>query len=389
MKNPFRFERPHSAKQLLGREVELDRIVEAATHGGRVFVSGERGVGKTSLLEAAVSRIKEEKKALPIFIGLRDLISVETLVEMILVAVAQTARGEKKVVPLLNTYFGFLNPEPVGYDQDGKVWRIKHVYFTGRGLDDFTNLTGILGALDHFALRLDLKVALILDDAEELRNYFAKEEIDALVGGIQGHYSRIAAVLAYTPEKNRVDRIFKSMEMTSEALELYPLLAEDGFQLFSRSFKKIGCGIQDDARYEFERLGYGSPFFLLTVASRLWDKLASLKTPKPVSKAMILEMVDEITDSLEPYFAARWRELTLTQRQVVNAVIHEDDSTLFTADVLSRYRVSGATMERELHQCENLGVLTRDDTGGSVSWSVPDEFFRRWLEKTQFVVCCD
>jgi AAA+ ATPase superfamily predicted ATPase len=108
MKNPFRFERPHSAKQLLGREEELDRIVEAATHGGRVFVSGERGVGKTSLLEAVVSRIKEEKKVLPIFIGLRDLLNVETLAETILVAVAGTVTGEKKVVSLLKTYFGFL-----------------------------------------------------------------------------------------------------------------------------------------------------------------------------------------------------------------------------------------------------------------------------------------
>jgi hypothetical protein len=256
------------------------------------------------------------------------------------------------------------------------------VYFRGEGENDFTNLTGILAALDHFALRLNLKIALILDDADELRNYFAKEEIDALVSSIQGRYSRIAAVLAYTPEKNRVDRIFKSMEMTSEALELYPLLSEDWFQLFSRSFKKIGCGIQDEARYEFERLGYGSPFFLLTVASRLWDKLASLKTPKPVCKATILEMVDEITDSLEPYFAARWRGLNITQRKVVTAVLSEDYGTLLTADVLSRYRVSGATMERELYKCENLGVLASDDLGETTSCSVPDVFFRRWLKKS-------
>ncbi len=383
MKNPFRFERPHSATKLLGREEELDRIVEAATQGGRLFIKGEHGVGKTSLLEAAVSRIQKEEKVLPIRIGVRDLIGVETLVEMILVAVAQTERGEKKVSSLLNTYFGFLNPEPAGYDRDGRVRRINHVYFTGRGSDDFTNLTGILGALDHFALRLDLKVALFLDDADELRNYFATEEIDALVAGIQGRYSRIAAVLAYTPEKNRDDRIFRSLEMTPEALELHPLLSEDWFELFSRSFKKIGCGIEKDARFELESLGYDGPFFLLTVASRLWDRLALHKTPEPLTRAIIVETVDEIADSFEPYFAARWRGLTHTQRRVVNAVIHEQDSTFFTADVLSRYRVSGATMERELRHCENLGVIARDDTGGSDSWSVPDVFFRRWIVKTQ------
>lgn len=173
------------------------------------------------------------------------------------------------------------------------------------------------------------------------------------------------------------------MEMTSEALELSPLLSQDWVRPFSSGLKKIGCSIEDDARKEFGLLGYGSPYFLLTIASSLWDKLASLKTPKTVTKATILETVDEITDSLEPYLIARWRGLTITQRKVVKAVLYEDYGTLFTAEVLCRYKLSDATMERELHKCENLGVLASYDLGETASWSVPNVFFQRWLEKKQ------
>lgn len=384
MKNPFRFERPHSAKGLVGREEELDQLVRAATRGAKLFVLGKRGVGKTVLLEAAVSRIEREKGAFPILIGLRDLVSVEAMAEKILIAVAQTARGEKEALSLLNTYFGFHHPEAVAMDAEGRVRRVRHVFFTGLGENEFTNLNGILRALNHFAVRMNLKIALFVDDADELQSHFSTAEIETLFAETLGPTSSVAAILAYASEKFRDGNVFPKLDWATDLIELQPPFWEEWFRYFANGFRKIGCEIEKEARFEFERLSYAGPYFLLTVASHLWEKVATGQTQeKAITKGSILKTVEEISDSFEPCFAARWRGLTLNQRRAISAVIHEDDSTLLSPDVLSRYRLSGATMERELLRCASLGILDHYDLGESNSWSLPDVFFRRWLEKNQ------
>jgi hypothetical protein len=80
-------------------------------------------------------------------------------------------------------------------------------------------------------------------------------------------------------------------------------------------------------------------------------------------------------------FEGAWQRLTLAQRGALRAAVLEDGRELLSADVRSRYRLSGTSTVQA-----SLGALVRDDVLAREAdrYVVVDSLFREWIARRTY-----
>jgi hypothetical protein len=83
----------------------------------------------------------------------------------------------------------------------------------------------------------------------------------------------------------------------------------------------------------------------------------------------------------EVLFEGAWQRLTLAQRGALRAAVLEDGRELLSADVRSRYRLSGTSTVQA-----SLGALVRDDVLAREAdrYVVVDSLFREWIARRTY-----
>jgi hypothetical protein len=80
-------------------------------------------------------------------------------------------------------------------------------------------------------------------------------------------------------------------------------------------------------------------------------------------------------------FEGTWQRLTLAQRAALRAAVLEEGHELLSADVRSRYRLSGAsTVQAALAALVREDILARDGP----RYTVVDSLFREWVARRTF-----
>ena len=122
------------------------------------------------------------------------------------------------------------------------------------------------------------------------------------------------------------------------------------------------------------------PYDVQRLAHEVWDDVRAAG-----SRAAGLEDLHETLKRLlgehETIFESMWQRLTLGQRATLRAAVLEDGRELLSADVRTRYRLSGAsTVQASLAALVREDILAREGT----RYIVVDSLFREWVARQTF-----
>ena len=211
--NPFRYGSDFSPDDIVGRKDEIAHAERAIRDGQRLFLTGARGFGKTSVLRAAQANLSR-KGAIVLYVNAETSPDVGKLMgEIVAGAAAQVYEGEEDGIQKAGRFFSHLEPtfRVSAVEQEISV-RIGIDLFDGK-YRQMEVLADTLDSLDRLAHTLpdSRPLALIIDEFSALMARFgvtAEAQIRAVVQchrdvGYIFAGSNVALMMEMTTKYNR------------------------------------------------------------------------------------------------------------------------------------------------------------------------------------------
>lgn len=305
--SPFYAGIPVSPDNFIGREEVLENILKriASINTNKqqhFFITGERGIGKTSLTNYIADIVEKEFEYFTIHIENNGVDSTEELLQNIIAKILEEAKKES-----ISTRFKELikdNVESVGAwktqiklsKQSSLLGDIKHtfIYTVQDLLGDIHNKKGILIIID------DING---LSDNEEFPNWY-KSMVDTIAVSSDLNLKIACILTGYTEKFAKLHKLNPSFSRIFYREDLDILKDEEVQKFYTKSFKKIGVTINEDALDLMIKYANGLPLIMQEIGLSLFYKLK-------ISKCITLEKtIDALSDVREnigkqliyPYF---------------------------------------------------------------------------------------
>ena len=381
MTNPFVYGEVVPASAFVDRETELDRLTRDLQAGQKIFLISPRRYGKSSLVRQALVAAGRGG-ALTVDVTVSSFSSYVAFLEGYAQAlVSVETRLERATSWLRDMLTGIRAEVRLAADPAGK--RQLTVGFPSIRTDrDVSRLAQEVFALPgRIAEARRRRMAIALDEFQA---------IGAFNGGSVEH-----ALRAAVQTQRQVGYVFSGSEPTlmermlgrsrpfykaGPVMRLQKIPADRFAQFIEARFKASGIKAAPGLGAAVVDLAGNLPYDVQRLAHEVWDdargdgrRTADLDDLHATLKRLLGEH-----DTL---FEGMWQRLTLAQRGALRATVLEEGRELLSADVRSRYRLSGTSTVQA-----SLGALLREDVIAREGdrYVVVDSLFREWIARRTF-----
>jgi uncharacterized protein len=381
MTNPFVYGEVVPASAFVDRETELDRLTRDLQAGQKIFLISPRRYGKSSLVRQALVAAGRGG-ALTVDVTVSSFSSYVAFLEGYAQAlVSVETRLERATSWLRDMLTGIRAEVRLEADPAGK--RQLTVGFPSIRTDrDVSRLAQEVFALPgRIAEARRRRMAIALDEFQA---------IGAFNGGSVEH-----ALRAAVQTQRQVGYVFSGSEPTlmermlgrsrpfykaGPVMRLQKIPADRFAQFIEARFKASGIKVAAGLGAAVVDLAGNLPYDVQRLAHEVWDdargdgrRTADLDDLHATLKRLLGEH--------ETLFEGMWQRLTLAQRGALRATVLEEGRELLSADVRSRYRLSGTSTVQA-----SLGALLREDVIAREGdrYVVVDSLFREWIARRTF-----
>lgn len=379
--NPFVYGEVVPPSAFVDREEELDRLTGDLRDGQKVFLISPRRFGKSSLVRQAL-RSTARGGALTVDVTVssyssyvaflegyaRALVSVESRLDRARGWLRELLDGARPEVRMEAGHRGrgqlAVSFPSVRSDRD--VSRLAQEVFAMPGRITETRRRRMAIALDEF------------------------QAIDAFNGGSVEH-----ALRAAVQHQRDVGYVFSGSEpalmermlgrsrpfyKAGPVMRLQKIPAERFERFIETKFRATGIKPAPGLAAAIVDLAGNLPYDVQRLAHEVWDdvKTAGRKTADHEELHATLK---RLLGEHETLFEGTWQRLTLAQRAALRAAVLEDGRELLSADVRTRYRLSGtSTVQASLSALMREDILAKDGN----RYTVVDSLFREWIARRTF-----
>lgn len=358
--SPFVFDGPLPRGQLVGRDVELERLVSAALAGRLVTVYAPRRYGKTSLLGAVIEVLRDAHRMAAVLVDLLGVVSLTDLTVRLEQAYARDLRG-----PLRRRVDALFAAQGLGLSLSGG----------GFGLTVSRQpRTDPLPAL-HALLDLPRRMArgerayVVFD---EFQSVMAVEGAEAIVRSHVQHH-RVDASYAFAgSEPGLMQQAFgdrrRPLYGQAEPLRLGRLADDAVLAITSSGFTATGKDLGEMGGPLVE-LADGHPQRAMLLAHLLWQV-----TPDggEADEPGWRDAVDTALAYVGYELQSRWTALTTNERRVLRGLVEYAN---LGGGALAALALPKGSVDGTVSRLLAAGDLERD--GGRLR--VVDPLFARWV----------
>jgi hypothetical protein len=379
--NPFVYGEVVPVSAFVDRETELDRLAGDLRAGQKVFLISPRRYGKSSLVRQALAAVSRggaltaeiTVSSFSSYVGFLEgyaqaLLAVETRLERAASWLREMIQGIRAEVSV--------EPDPAGKRQlsvafpsirsDRDVSRLAHEVFALPGRIAEARRRHMAIALDEF------------------------QAIGAFNGGSVEHALRAAVQI-----QRQVGYVFSGSEPTlmermlgrsrpfykaGPVMRLQKIPADRFAQFIEARFKASGIKAVPGFGAAVVELAGNLPYDVQRLAHEVWDDARS-DGRRTADLEDLHNTLKRLLGEHETLFEGMWQRLTLAQRGALRATVLEEGRELLSADVRSRYRLSGTSTVQA-----SLGALLREDLIAREGdrYVVVDSLFREWIARKTF-----
>jgi uncharacterized protein len=381
MTNPFVYGEVVPASSFVDREIELDRLAGDLQAGQKIFLISPRRYGKSSLVRQALAAAAKGG-ALTTEVTVSSFSSYVAFLEGYAQALVSIETRLDRVKAWLRDFVVSVRAE-VRVEPDRAGARQLTVAFPAvRTERDVSRL-----AQDVFAL--PGRIA----DARGRRMAIALDEFQA-IGGFNGG-SVEHALRAAVQIQREVGYVFSGSEPTlmermlgrsrpfykaGPVMRLQKIPADRFAEFIDTRFKASGIKSEPGLGAAIVELAGNLPYDVQRLAHEVWDDARSERR-KTADLDDLHATLKRLLGEHDTLFEGTWQRLTLAQRAALRAVVLEEGREMLSADVRSRYRLSGtSTVQASLAALLREDVIAREGP----RYAVVDSLFREWVARRTF-----
>jgi uncharacterized protein len=371
--NPFRTSGVIQPPYFTDREQEVARLREAmGTPGGKLIVSGERRMGKTSALVVALAAHREEG-GLGI---LADFSTASTPVDLgnrILSAATRELhrRWQDKVMD----FFRQLRPEvTLGTDVAGQPTASFGLTLREATPDDqYETVAGVLDALERMFGERGESFAIVLDEFQEIHG-LGGEQAEWRLRGVAQHHQHLSYVFAGS-RTSLIRRMQEKNRAFYQLADRMPFGPIDPEHMADWIEERMGEGSVNAAGAGEIVVALAGPRTrdIVQLARKTFDLAVTAgEAREPVVAAAFRELIAEEDDPVRLY----WDALTPAQQNVLRAIA-AGEQQLTGKGAQRRFALSSAPAVRKAaEKFEEDGFVMRTSEG---SYACDSPFVRGWL----------
>lgn len=307
MDSPFQVGMPVVSENFIGREKVLENILKRiaslnTNNQQHFFITGERGIGKTSLTNYISDIVEKEFQFLTIHIENNGVDTVEELLKAILTKILEEAKKEsislrfKELIKDNVVSVGAWQTQIKINDNSSLFQDIKHsfVYTIQELLGDIDNKKGILIIID------DING---LSNDDEFPNWY-KSFVDTIAVSNDLNLKISCILTGYSEKFGKLHNLNPSFSRIFYREDLNLLNDEEVESFFVETFKKINITINEDALTLMVKYTNGLPLVMQEVGLSIFYKL---KLSKTISLEKAVEGLFDATEDIGkhlilPYF---------------------------------------------------------------------------------------
>jgi hypothetical protein len=376
--NPFQFGRELAGAELVDREADVEAVVDAMEHGGKLFLVGPRRYGKTSILRAAADEVVA-RKGVVLRYDAEAFTSLELLASRILSDTASSlASTIDKTSAAIREFFQSVRPTAT-YNATDNKWTVSLAGTPGRRTGA-PLLADVLDGVERAARKTKKSVAVVIDEFQKVIVEGGEDAEAQIRAAIQRH-RKVGYVFAGSNTRLIADMTAdprRPFYKLGEVRFVGPLPRDDFAEFLERGFESGGIRVVPGTINTILALAEDVPYNVQLLAHECWDQCrgtrAATLTPERVRDAR-----DMVASRNDPIYSQIWTSLTTTQQKALLALLRER-SGLTSADVTRRYDIPVPTMQKALGALESKGIVREEQTRGETTLRLEDPLFGAWVE---------
>jgi energy-coupling factor transporter ATP-binding protein EcfA2 len=382
-RNPFRYGADFGPDDIVDRKDEIAHVERVIRDGMRLFLTGPRGFGKTSLLRAAQASMSR-KGAMVLYVNAETTPDVGKLIGEIVAGAAAQLHDDAEVGILrAGGFFAHLRPT-LSLSADGQEISVSiGIDLSGGKYRQMQVLAGTLDSLDGLARTLpeSRPVALIIDEFSALMARFGVTGEAQIRSVVQSHQN-----VGYIFAGSNVGLM---MDMTSkyrrpfyhggDNLYLRPVPTADFTAWLHKQFTESEFEVSgSDPVLRILSLAEDVPYNVQMLAYNCWDELHSGSRSK-LTVALIESVFEQTVQSLDPSFKESWNRLTPLQQKTLIAVLHGKGQRMKPAEIARTIDSPASSVRSALRALYNRNILWDDWNHLKVRVRMHDPFFAHWI----------
>jgi hypothetical protein len=381
MTNPFVYGEVVPVSAFVGREAELDRLTGDLLAGQKVFLISPRRYGKSSLVARALEASRK-RGALTVDVTVssyssyvaflegyaRELLSVETTID----------RARTWLRDMLGAFRPEVRVEP---NEAGRA-QLALSFPAARSEKDVSRLAHEVFALPaKVAAARKRRLAIALDEFQAIAAFNGGSVEHALRAAVQ-HQRQVGYVFSGSEPALMERMLGKSRPFykAGPVMRLQKIAADRFAEFVETRFRATSVKPAPGLGAAIVELAGNLPYDVQRLAHEMWDDVRA-DGRRSAGLDDLHETLKRLLGEHETLFESMWQRLTLAQRAALRAAVLEEGRELLSADVRSRYRLSGtSTVQASLAALVREDILTRD----GAQYVVVDSLMREWVARKTF-----
>ncbi len=309
-RNPFRYGADFGPDDIVDRKDDIAHVERVIRDGMRLFLTGPRGFGKTSILRAAQAYMSR-KGAMVLYVNAETSPDVGKLIgEIVAGAAAQLDDDAEVGIVRVRGFFAHLRPT-LSLSADGQEISVSiGIDLSGGKYRQMQVLAGTLDSLDGLArtLRESRPVALIIDEFSALMARFGVTGEAQIRSVVQCHQnvgyifagSNIGLMMHMTMDHRR------PFYHGGDSLYLRRVPSADFAAWLHKQFRESGFEVSgNEPVLRILSLAEDVPYYVQMLAHNCWDELHRGSRSK-LTVALVESVLERTIESLDGAFKERW-----------------------------------------------------------------------------------
>ena len=374
MSNPFTYGGIVTGKQFCNRTREIKELVRAVNNGEKLFIYGERRIGKTSLLRKVAAQL-EDDKTIAILINVWKCVDTMDFVNICATEIAK-AEGSAGVLKRIRRLFDGISPA-VTIGDDGKP-SLSFQRSAGRLSSD--QLENVLKATWKIAdSNKDKRLLVVFDEFQQVR-LLNDERIERLLRSVVQERSDIAWFFCGSREHLIKQMFLDSNSPLYRSAGHYPIetIANEHWKEFIHNkFKSTGRDIPNAVILKLLDITSGHPFYTQLLCSSLWDLCEpDIEISIDILDRALLVLLDRENSA----YHARWDSLPEQSKRMLRAIAFENPlEAPYSGDILAQYGfTSPSSAGRAIEYLTSHDLIMKTSSGG---YSIIDRFLGIWCRR--------
>ena len=379
--NPFVYGEVVPASAFVDREAELDRLTGDLLAGQKVFLISPRRYGKSSLVSRALDAVSRSG-ALTVDVTVSSYSSYVAFLEGYAKALVSVETRLDRARAWLRDMLGSVRPEVrVEADADGQG-QLALAFPSARSERDISHLAAEVFALPaKIAAVRRRKMAIALDEFQAIAGFNGGSVEHALRAAVQ--HQRTVGYVFSGSEPALMERMLgrsRPFYKAGPVMRLDRIPAGRFAEFLEARFRATRIKPAPGLGAAIVEVAGNLPYDVQRLAHEVWDDVRAAGT-KTAGLDDLHETLKRLLGEHDTLFESMWQRLTLAQRATLRAAVLQDGRELLSADVRSRYRLSGAsTVQASLAALVRVDILARDGP----RYIVVDSLFREWVARKTF-----